>query len=53
VRPAVRAIAALGAVGLAGVGAAAIRATIVGAVVAGFWPFLAAVGRRLRDRAVR
>lgn len=46
-RSAVRAAAALGAVGLVGVGAAALRAAIVGTVVAAFWPFLVVAGRRL------
>lgn len=48
-RPGLRAAAALGALGLASVGAAAVRAAIVGTVVAGFWPFIVAVGRRLAD----
>lgn len=39
--------AALGAVGLAGIGAAALRAAILGTVVAALWPFLASAGRRL------
>ena len=45
--PAVRIAAALSARGLAGVGAMALRALIVGAVVAALWPFIAVAGRRL------
>ncbi len=39
--------AAFGARGLAGVGATALRAVIVGTVVAALWPFIAVAGRRL------
>ena len=44
-----RVAAALGGLALAGVGAAAVRTAIVGAVLAGFWPFIAVVRRRLID----
>lgn len=46
-RSTARAAAALGAAGLAGVGATAVRVAIMGTVLAGFWPFIVAVGRRL------
>jgi hypothetical protein len=46
-RPALRLVLTLGARGLGGVGAAAARAAIVGTVALGFWPLLAAIGRRM------
>jgi hypothetical protein len=46
-RPALRLALTLGARGLGQVGATAARAAIVGTALLGFWPLLAAIGRRV------
>jgi hypothetical protein len=43
--------ASLGGLGLRVAGAVATRAVIVGTVVLGFWPFIAAVARRVVNTA--